>query len=44
MISGNNLYDDYDPDAFDETGEELAYRFPGTYGSPNIDLEDPTAR
>ena len=44
MISGNNLYDDYDPDDFDETGEELAYRLPGAHGSPNIDLEDPTAR
>jgi hypothetical protein len=43
MITGQNLYDDYDPDAFDETREELAYRLPGSSGSPDIDLEDPTA-
>jgi hypothetical protein len=44
MISGANLYDDYDPDAFDETSEELAYRFPSGYLSPEADLDDPINR
>ncbi len=44
MIGGATLYDDYDPDAFDETSEELAYRLPSNYRSPDIDLDDPMTR
>ncbi len=44
MLSGNTLYDDYDPDGFDETGEELAYRLPNIYRSPDIDPDDPMTR
>lgn len=44
MISGKNLYDDFDPDAFDETSEELAYRMPSAYVSPDLDLDDPMGR
>jgi hypothetical protein len=41
---GGSLYDDYDPDAFDETTEELAYRLPGSYLPPDIDGDDPMTR
>ncbi|HEY0493752.1 MAG TPA: hypothetical protein VGD57_09830 [Candidatus Dormibacteraeota bacterium] len=44
MITGGNLYDDYDPDRFDETTEELAYRLPASYISPEVDLDDPMRR
>ncbi len=44
MITGRNLYDDYDPDAFDETSEELAYRFPSSYTLPDLDADDPITR
>jgi hypothetical protein len=44
MVSPTTLYDEYDPDAFDETSEELAYRLPGSYISPEIDRDDPMAR
>jgi hypothetical protein len=44
MITGGNLYDDYDPDAFDETTEELAYRFPSGYISPGLENDDPITR
>ena len=44
MLGGTTLYDEFDPDAFDETSEELAYRLPGSYISPDIDLDDPLTR
>jgi|GEM_PF-4674084 len=44
MITGGNLYDDYDPDAFDETTEELAYRFPSGYSPSQFDSDDPLTR
>lgn len=44
MISGRNLYDDYDPASFDETAEELAYRLPSSYISPDLDPDDPMTR
>lgn len=44
MITGANLYDDYDPDGFDETTEELAYRLPSSYLAPGIDFDDPMTR
>jgi hypothetical protein len=41
MSTGGNLYDDYDSDGFDETSEELAYRLPSNYISPETDFDDP---
>ena len=44
MITSGNLYDDYDADGFDETTEELAYRLPRSYISPEVDLDDSMSR
>jgi hypothetical protein len=44
MLGGATLYDDYDPDAFDETSEELAYRLPSTYLPSDLEFDDPMTR
>jgi hypothetical protein len=41
VISSTNLYDDYDPDEFDETGAELVNRLPGYSPRDLIDGDDP---
>ena len=44
MVISGNLYDDYDPEGFDETTEELAYRLPSSFIAPDTDLDDPMTR
>jgi hypothetical protein len=44
MFDRTAFYDEEDPDAFDETGEELAYRLPSSYFPTDSGLDDPLMR